>query len=169
MVAFLSCYFGKLAKKDMNTSLYIILDDYMSYGINKPERNLLFAIKSLIRGSNVNVIVMTQNKKAADHVLTLNAWVSIIPLADIDVVMEQRTKEDPDERKMNWETHLNTEWGLASLVEAAMLDIRNTKFATTEEEMRFKIEIALSSFSEEYRKRIWPVRYPSVAGATRSS
>jgi hypothetical protein len=153
---------AKIAAEDMKTSLYIILDDYMSYGINVPECNLLVAIKSLIRGTNVNVIVMTQNKEAADHALTLNSWHSIIPLACLDVVLEQRSKEDPGERKMDWETHLNTKWGLKNLVEAAMLDDRNKEFATTEEEMRRKIESVLSSLSEEYRKKICPSDIPAM-------
>ena len=161
----LHCFFATLAEiaeKDMDTSLYIILDDYMSYGINTLEYDLLFAIKSLIRGSNVNVIVMTKNKKAADHALTLNSWVSIIPLANIGVIMTQRSKEYPDERKMDWKTHLNTDWDLASLVEAAMSDIRNKKFATTKEEMRRKIESVLSTFSEEDRKKWGPSDIPML-------
>jgi ATP/maltotriose-dependent transcriptional regulator MalT len=74
----LKCFFDALIGLDK--PVFLLLDDYMTVGINHLESDLLFAIKSRIRCSQVTVIVLTQNKDSADHMLTRNEWVGVVPL-----------------------------------------------------------------------------------------
>ncbi|OEU14876.1 hypothetical protein FRACYDRAFT_241432 [Fragilariopsis cylindrus CCMP1102] len=57
--------------KNKNRS-YLILDEFMSNGINTSDEKLVLHIKKLIQNTNVCVFLLTSNKESANYLLTLN-------------------------------------------------------------------------------------------------
>jgi hypothetical protein len=59
-------------RKRRNKRSYLIIDEFMSNGINKSDEKLVLQIKKLIHNTNVCVFLLSSNKESANYLLTLN-------------------------------------------------------------------------------------------------
>jgi hypothetical protein len=139
---------------------YLLLDDFMSTGPNASDESLIIGIKAAIRGTTITGIVLTQNIKSADYMLTLNGWAGIVPLIPFEDRLQIRTDatQNRTDPKMDWETDMYTpsiEWSEKALKLAAKVDPRHKKM---EEGIRDSlIHNFLKSLPKDQRKVVNPL------------
>ena len=150
----LDCFFSALS--DLGAPVVVLLDDFMSGGISVLESDLCFAIKSLVRNTNITVIVLTQNRDAADHLLTKNGWVGIIPVLNNKAILNIRAKP-PAQRVMNWNRDFDMSWQEDQLFSAARSFIESKGVGQTESETRSKISAYLGNLSQTERDEVTPL------------
>jgi hypothetical protein len=120
------------ALKGQGKRPFLILDDFMNYGVTEHDKSFLVSLKSLIRSSTVTAIVLTSNKDAADDMLTWNGMEGIIPMVDNDTVAEFQCELHAGTFAMDWNKELNMEWSTRALQVAAAVDPHHKHLETDE-------------------------------------
>jgi hypothetical protein len=134
----------------------VLLDDFMAGGISDLESDLCFAIKSLIRSTKITVIVLTQNRESADHLLPKNGWVGIIPVLNNKAILGIRAKPS-DQRVMDWDRDFDMSWQEGQLFEAARSFIYTEGVGQTENETRSKIKTYLGNLTQAEKDAVIPL------------
>ena len=154
---------------------YLIFDDFMPYGPNKNDGNLLMQLKTRLRGKNIYCIILTRNQNAANYSLSRNELASIQPLVNNDAFRviksqvvnggrhnrlgdalqhevgrrrETFTTEDftTKDFTIDWETHCNMMWDNAVMKRSIMLLPDYSKMPP---EQKATVENAIDNYLEE--------------------
>jgi len=133
---------------------YLLLDEFMSKGINPMDEELARSIKTVVRGRNLVAIILTPNEAAANFLLTLNGLEGIQPMLTEAELLKIKSKVGftiPPDFGINWDKHLSMEWETDELVNAFLMDPNRPKGVSESEVRTF-----LQDFSQEERKTVSP-------------
>jgi hypothetical protein len=98
---------------------FLILDDFMTGGVNEADLTLLSSIKTAIRETPLIVLVMTANKTAANYMLSQNGLMYVQPLVTVPAIVEIREKfgivEPGTSVPLDWEKYVRMKWEKSEL------------------------------------------------------
>ena len=131
----LRCLIDALQTKDTGDTrfTYLILDEFVNEVSDRVDSSLVVRIKSVIRNTDIRVIVLTPSKSYADFLLTRNNLVGIIPL--------KGTYPVPEFPNGEWQ---NMIWPVGTLKIAAKHDL---SLAAVSDQVEHQIDIFLSSLT----------------------
>ena len=146
----LACFFKAL--EEMDVDVVVLLDDIMSNGVTTgTSADLVFAIKTLIRGTKITVVCLMQSEEAANHLLKLNGWRSIVPvLPRADIITKRATT-----KQIVWATEFDMRWSETAFVRAALAR-KDVSSRLTETQVRTLVGNFLAALTPQDRNEIGP-------------